>query len=181
MPVGRRVTPQRTPPDLPSRLGDGARRDGALILASVSAIIVAAITVWNTNTVSRQRRRAQRAVRERRERRELSKQKKSFASEPALVEFEDRFNELADAYEVKQIPRDLVALWGQVFRLAGDSPVGCPFRYGALEVHQEMIAMTVRKGSRSITSREWLEVYPIPLAPRSAIKPSSAPIPVIKD
>jgi len=151
------------------------------ILGSVAAIIVAVITVWNTATIGGQRRRIQGAVRARRERRALARQKARFASEPALVEFEARFDELADAYEAKQLPHDLRVLWGQVFRLAGESPVGRPFRYGALEVHQGMNAMTVRTGSRSITGRDWLEVYPIPLAPRSATSPPSAPIPSIKD
>lgn len=104
-----------------------------------------------------------------------------FATEPALIELEARFDELADAYEAKQIPHDLGVLWAQVFRLAGKSPAGRPFRYGALEVHQEMIAMTVRNGSRSITGREWLEVYPIPVSPHSAVNPPGAPISAIKD
>jgi len=151
------------------------------ILGSVAAIIVAVITVWNTTTVSRQRRRIAGALRARRERRALARQVASFAIEPALVEFQARFDELADAYEAKQIPHDLLVLWAEVFRLAGESPVGRSFRYGALEVHQEMIAMTVRKGGRSITGRDWLEVYPIPLAPRSATNPPAAPIPAIKD
>ena len=152
-----------------------------VILASVAAIVVALITIWNTAPISRERLRVQRSIRARRDEKELEERKDLFASEPALIEFEARFDELADACEAKQIPHDLRVLWARVFRLAGDSPVGRPFQYGTLEVHQEMIAMTVRKGSRSITGRDWLEVYPIPLAPRSATKPSGAPIPSIKN
>ncbi|MDE2893749.1 MAG: hypothetical protein OXN86_14745 [Chloroflexota bacterium] len=152
-----------------------------VVLGSVGATIVALITIWNTAPVSRQRFRLQRAVRARRERNEVANQIDLFATEPALIELEARFDELADAYEAKQIPHDLGVLWAQVFRLAGKSPVGRPFRYGALEVHQEMIAMTVRNGSQSITGREWLEVYPIPVSPRSAVNPPSVPIPAIKD
>jgi len=151
------------------------------ILGSVAAIVVAVITIWNTTTVSAQRLRAQRAIRARREREELAKQKDRFAAEPALVEFEARFDELAEAYESKQVPHDLRVLWAQVFQLARESPLGPPFRYGALEVHRDMNAMTVRKGAASITGRDWLEVYPIPVAPRSAVNLPSAPIPVIKD
>ena len=58
-----------------------------------------------------------------------------FAAEPALVEFEDRFAELAEAYEAKQVPRDLAVLWTQVFRLAGAYPVGRPSQYGVLVVY----------------------------------------------
>ena len=152
-----------------------------VILASVAAIVVALITIWNTAPISRQRLRLQRSIRARRDEEELEERKDRFASEPALIEFEARFDELADACEAKQIPHDLRVLWARVFRLAGDSPVGRPFQYGALELHQEMIAMTVRKGSRSITGRDRLEVYPIPLAPCSATKPSVATIPSIKD
>lgn len=151
------------------------------ILGSVAAIIVAMIRIWNTDTVSGQRYRAQCAVRDRRERKALRKRIEIFASEPALVQSEARFNDLVEAYEAKRIPHDLRLLWAQVFRLAGVSPVGRPLQYGALEVHQEMIAMTVRKGSASVTGREWLEVHPISLSPRLAIKPSNAPIPVIKE
>ena len=151
------------------------------ILGSVAAIIVAVITVWNTTTVSRQRRRIADALRTRRERKALAREVASFAAEPALVEFEARFDELAEAYEAKQIPHELRVLWAQVFRLAGESPVGRPFRYRALEVHQEMIAMTVRKGGRSITGRERLEVHSIPLAPRSATNPPAGPILSIKN
>ena len=150
-----------------------------VILASVAAIVVALIAIWNTAPISRQRLRIQRSIRARRDERELENRKYRFASEPALIEFEARFDELADACEAKQIPHDLRVLWARVFRLAGDSPVGRPFQYGALEVHQEMIAMTARKGARSITGRESLEVYPIPLAPRSATKASRTPIPSI--
>lgn len=151
------------------------------ILASVAAIVVALITIWNTAPIGRQRLRVQRSIRARRDEMELEKRKDRFASEPTLIEFEARFDELADACEAKQIPRDLRVLWAWLFSLAGDSPVGQQIQYGALEVHQEMIAMTARKGARSITGREWLEVYPIPLAQRSATKPSSARVPSIKD
>ena len=151
------------------------------ILGSVGALIVALITVWNTATVSRHRLRLRHAVRARRERRELARRVASFASEPALIEFEARFDEIAEAYQAKQIPHDLRVLWGQVFRLAGESPFGRPFRYGPLEVHQDMNAMTVRNGFRSITGRDWLEGYPLPLSTRSTTKPSDAPIRSIKD
>ena len=154
---------------------------GLVILASVAAIVVALITIWNTAPITRQRLRIQRSIRTRRDEKELEKRKDRFASEPALIEFEARFDELADACETKEIPHDLRVLWARVFHLTVDSPVGRPFRYGALEVHQEMIAMTVRKGSRSITGRDRLEVHSIPLAPRSATNPPSAPIPPIKD
>ncbi len=152
-----------------------------VILASIGAIVVALITIWNTAPVSRQRFRVHHAIRARRDEKELERRKDRFASEPALVEFEARFDELVEAYQAKQIPHDLRVLWDQVFRLAGESPVGRPFQYGALEVHQEMIVMTVRKGSASITGRDRLEVYPIPVAPRSAVNRLSAPIPVIKN
>lgn len=151
------------------------------ILGSVAAIVVAVITIWNTTTVSAQRRRIHGAIRSRRECIELAKRTDRFAAEPALIEFEVRFDELADAYESKQVPHDLRVLWAQVFQLARESPLGPPFRYRALEVHRDMNAMTVRKGVASVTGREWLEVCPIPLAPRSAIHSPSAPIPAIKD
>ena len=131
--------------------------------------------------MSNQRLRLQRAVRARSDRKELENRIASFASEPALVEFEARFDELLEAYQAKQIPDELRVLWAQVFRLAGESPVGRPFRYGPLVVHQEVFAMTVRKGSASITGRDWLEVVPIPAPPRSAVNPPSAPIPVIRE
>ena len=152
-----------------------------VILASVAAIAVAVITIWNAAAVSQQRLRVQRAIRERRVRKQLVEQTTSFASEPTLVEFEDRFDELLKAYEAKRLPGDLAALWARAFRLAGESPVGTPFRYGALVVHRDMNAMTVRKGSASITGGERLKVYPIPLSPRSAIQSSSSAIPVVKD
>ena len=152
-----------------------------VVLASVAAIVVALITIWNTATVSTQRLRLQRAVRRLRERRELEKRKDSFASEPALIEFEARFDELVEAFQAKELPHDLRVLWAQVFRLAGASPLGPPFCYGALEIHRAMNAMTVRKGEASVTGREWLDVYPIPLAPMSATNPSDTPIPAIKD
>ena len=150
------------------------------ILGSVAAAVVAVITVWNTTTVSGQRLRVQRAVRVRRERKELARQIASFAAEPALVEFEDRLDELVDAYAAKQIPHDLAALWSQVFRLAGASPVGRPFQYGVLVVHRDMNAMTIRRGSDSMTGLDWLDPYRIPPPPLSAVKPSASPIPVIK-
>ncbi|MCY4618408.1 MAG: hypothetical protein OXD50_07635 [Chloroflexi bacterium] len=152
-----------------------------VILASLGAIVVALITMWNTVPIGRQRLRFQRAIRARRVGKELAKRTDRFASEPVLVEFEDRFDELIEAYEAKQLPHDLRVLWAQLFRLADESPVGRPFRYGALEVHRDMNAMTVRKGSASITGRDWLQVYPIPVSPPSAVNPPSAPIPVIKD
>ena len=151
------------------------------ILVSVAGITVAALRVWNTTPVSNQRLRLRRAVRARRERRELENRIASFASEPALIDFEARYDELWEAYGAKQIPDELRVLWAQVFQLAGESPVGRPFQYGPLAVHQEVFAMTVRKGSASITGRDWLEDVPIPAPPRSAVNPPSAPIPVIKE
>ena len=100
------------------------------ILGSVAAISVAVITIWNTAPVSRQRARIQRAIRDRLKRRQLATEVESFASEPALIEIEDRFSDLMTVYESKRIPRDLAALWGEVLRLARESPVGLPFRYG---------------------------------------------------
>lgn len=68
------------------------------ILGSVAAIIVAVLTIWNTAPVSRQWLRVQRAIRECQARTQLAKQAATLASEPALVEFEDRFDELLKAY-----------------------------------------------------------------------------------
>ena len=152
-----------------------------LILDSVAAIIVAVIMIRSTAPVSRQRLRAQRGVRVRQELGELAQRVGRFRSEPALVEFEARYDELAGAYQTKETPFDLGALWVQVFRVVGETPLGTPFRFGALEVHRDMNAMTVRKGSRTITGRVRLEAHPIPSSPRSAMKPSGAPIPTIKE
>lgn len=151
------------------------------ILGSVAAIIVAVITIWNTTLVSRQRLRFQRAVRVRRERNALVRQIADFTAEPALVELENRFDELVDACAAKQVSCDLAVLWAQVFRLAGASPVGRPFQYGVLVVHRDMNAMTVRRGSHSITGQEWLDPYRIPPPPLSAVKLSSSAILVVRD
>lgn len=143
--------------------GRGAEMTVLTILGSVAAIIVAAIAIWNTAPVSRQRVRMQRVIQERRERRQLAHEVASFASEPVLIEIEDRFDELVTAFESKQIPDDLIALWAHTFRLTGESPVGRPFRYGTLVVHRDRNAMTVQRGSDSITGQEWFDPYRIPL------------------
>lgn len=151
------------------------------ILGSVAAISVAVITIWNTAPVSRQRARIRGAIRGRRKQRQLAKEVASFASEPALIEFEDRFDELVTAYQAKQIPRDLADLWSRVSRLARESPIGPPFRYRALVVHRDMNVMTIQKGSDSITGQEWLDPYRIPPPPLSAVKAPRSPLPVVRD
>ena len=151
------------------------------VLGCVAAIIVPVITIWNTAPVSRQRVRIKRAIQERREGRQSAQEVASFASEPALFEIGGRFGDLVTMCESKQIPRDLAELWSQVFRMAGESPVDHAFRYGELVVHRDLNVMSVQQGSCSITGQEWLDPYRIPPRPRSAVKPSISPIPVVKD
>ena len=151
------------------------------ILGSIAAIVVAVITIWNTAPVGRLRVRVHRAIEERRGRRHLAKEVASFASEPALIEIEDRFSELVTAYESHRIPRDLADLWSRVFRLAGESPMGRPFRYGTVAVHRDMNAMMIQRGQDSITGQEWLDAHRIPPPPRSAVRAPSSPLSVIKD
>ena len=151
------------------------------ILASIAAIIVCVIAVWNTNTASRQRQRIQQALEARRARRRSEQQVEHYRTQPALVELEQRFDELHSAYSARSVPYDLAQLWSRVFVLSRESPLGTPFRYGALELHRNAGAMTVRKGPASITGSDRLDPFRSPLAPQSAVKPGSAPIPVIKE
>ncbi len=151
------------------------------ILGSIAAIVVAVITIWNTNTASRQRQRIQRAFEERRARRRLEQQVEHFRTQPALVQLEQRFDELHAAYTARSVPHDLAQLWSRVFVLSRESPLGTPFKYGALELHRNAGAMTVRKGPSSITGSDRLGPFRIPLAPQSAVKPGPEPIPVIKE
>ena len=150
------------------------------ILGSIAAIIVCVVTVWNTEGA----RRGRRAVRSRfqrwRESRRLQQEIERFRVEPALVEVERRFDDLLDAREAKHVPPDLVALWAALFALARTSPVGTPFQYGALELHQNPGAMTIRRGADSITGNDRLNPMRIPLPPRSAVNHGATPIPVIK-
>ena len=103
------------------------------------------------------------------------KQVERFRSEPALTEFKPRFAELVEAYKAKHTPDNLAVLWAEMVRPTGDSPVGRPIHYGALMVHWDMIAMSIRKDVVSITSRDWLNPYRIPPPPHSGVKPPGSP------
>ena len=149
------------------------------ILGYVAAIVVAIITIWNTATASRLRLRVRAALYARSERKQLTERIKGFAAEPALVEIEDRFDELHSAYISRDVPYDLRILWTKTFWLAGKAPVGPPFRYGALELHWDPSAMTVRKGAASITGWEELDPLKIPPPPHSAMAVNPPPVPVI--
>lgn len=83
-------------------------------------------------------------------------------------------------HESKRILHDLADLWSRVCRLAKESLVGLASRYGPLVVHQDMTAMTIRRGSDSITRQEWLDPYRIPPPRRSAIVHSSSRLPGVK-
>ena len=150
------------------------------ILGSVAAIIVAVVTIWNTATFSRLRLRVRAARHARRERKRQAENIQHFAAEPALREIHDRFDELHSAYVSRDMPHDLRVLWTKAFRLAGKTPVGPPFRYRALEFHCDMTAMTIRKGSASITGREELDPLRIPPPPHSAIARTPPSLPVIE-
>lgn len=149
------------------------------ILGYAAAIVVAVITIWNTATVSRLRLRVRASLYARRERKRLTERIKRFAAESALIEIEDRFDELHSAYVSRDVPYDLRVLWTKAFWLAGKAPVGPPFRYGALEFHWDMSAMTIRKGSASITGRDELDPLRIPPPPHSAMAVNPPPVPVI--
>ncbi len=151
------------------------------ILGSLAAIIVAVITIWNTTSVSHQRAKVQTAIQDWRSRKLLAKQIDCHRAEPALLELEHQFDALSRAYHDKDVPDDLARLWATVFRLAGQAPLGTPFKYGSLEVHRDVNSMTIRKGSDSITGTDWLDPLRIPLPPRSAVKPPNSPIAVVKD
>ena len=149
------------------------------ILGYVAAIVVAVITIWNTATISRLRLRVRTALYARRERKQLAERIKRFAAEPALVEIEDRFDELHKAFESRDVPFDLRGLWAKVFRLAGRAPVKPPFQYGELVLHWDMSAMTIRKGAASITGWEELDPLRIPPPPYSATAVNPPPVPVV--
>ena len=150
-------------------------------MVRIAAIVVAVITIWNTNTVSRQRQRVQHAFEACQARRRLEQSVERYRTQPVLVELEQRFDELHAAYSARSVPHDLAQLWLRVFVLSRESPLGTPFRYGALELHRNTGTMTVRKGPATITGSNRLDPFRIPLAPQSAVKPGSAPIPVIKE
>ncbi len=150
------------------------------ILGSVAAIVVAVITTWNTATVSRLRLRGWVALHARHERERQAESIKRFAAEPAMVEIEDRFDELRQAFESRDVPFDLRVLWAGVFRLAGRAPVKPPFQYGELVFHWDLSAMTIRKGSASITGREQLDPLRIPPPPYSAVTMPRPPVVVVK-
>ncbi len=151
------------------------------ILGSIAAIVVAVITIWNADSASRQRQRMQHAVQERRARRRLEQRVEHYRTQPVLVELEQRFAELHAAYSARSVPTDLALLWSRVFVVSRESPLGTPFRYGALELHRNAGAMTVRNGPSSITGSDRLDPFRIPLPPQSAVKPGSEPIAVIKE
>jgi len=149
------------------------------ILGYVAAIVVAVMTIWNTATVSRLRLRVRVALHNRRERRRQMESIKSFAAEPAMVEIEDRFDELCKAFESRDVPFDLRVLWAKVFRLVARAPVNPPLQYGELVIHWDMSAMTIRKGAASVTGWEELDPLRIPPPPHSAMAPTLPAIPVI--
>lgn len=152
------------------------------ILGYVAAIVVAVITIWNTATVSRMRLRVRGAgaLYARRERKRQTENTRRFAAEPAMVEIEERFDELRKAFESRDVPFDLRVLWAKVFRLIGRAPVKPPFQYGELVIHWDMNAMTIQKGDASITG--WAELDPlrIPPPPYSAMAPTLPAIPMIQ-
>ncbi len=150
------------------------------ILGYVAAIVVAVITIWNTATVSRLRLRIRVALHARRDRKHQTESTKRFAAEPAMVEMEERFDDLHKAFEARDVPFDLRVLWAKVFRLADRAPVKPPFQYGELVIHWDMSAMTIRKGAASITGREELDALRIPPPPHSAIAMPGLPISVVK-
>lgn len=149
------------------------------ILGYVAAIVVAIITIWNTATVSRLRLRVRSARDASREQKQLTESIKRFAAEPAMVEIEDRFDELRKAFESRDVPVDLKVLWAKVSRLAGRAPVNPPFQYGDLVFHWDMSAMTIRKGAASITGWEELDPLRIPPPPYSATARPAPSVPVI--
>lgn len=150
------------------------------ILGSIAAIIVAVITIWNTDTASRQRQRIQHALEARRANRHLEQRVEHYRTQPVLVELEERFAELHAAYSAKSVPHDLAQLWSRAFVVSRESPLGTPFRYGALELHQSQGAMTIRRGADSITGFDRLDPLHIPPSPRSVDNTGATPIPVIK-
>ncbi|MYD88230.1 MAG: hypothetical protein F4152_01305 [Dehalococcoidia bacterium] len=150
------------------------------ILGYVAAILVALITIWNTATVGRLRLGVRVALHNRRERRRQMKSARRFAAEPAMVEMEERFDELHRAFESRDVPFDLRLLWAKVFRLAGRAPIKPPFQYGELVIHWDMSAMTIRKGAASITGWEELDPLRNPPPPHSAMAPTLPAIPVIQ-
>ena len=144
------------------------------ILASVAAIIVCVIAVWHTEPSGRGRQ----AIRSRfgrwRERRRLRQEIERFRAEPALARVERRYDDLLEACETKRVPAGLAALWAELFALARTSPVGTPFQYGALELHQNQGAMTIRRGADLITGADRLDPLRIPPPPRSAVNSRAA-------
>ena len=151
------------------------------ILASIAAIIVCVIAVSNTEGAGRGRRTIRSRFARWRERRRLQQEIQRFRAEPALAEVERRFDDLLEACETKHVPPDLAALWAALFALARTSPVGTPFRYGSLELHQNQGAMTIRRGADSITGSDRLDPMRIPPPPRTAVNQGAPPIAVIKE
>ena len=152
-----------------------------IILASIAAIIVCVIAVWNTEPSARGRRAILSRFRCWRERRRLQQDIERFRAEPVLVELERRYDDLLEAREAKHVPPDLIVLWSALSALARTSPVGTPFQYGSLELHQNQGAMTIRRGSESITAADRLDPLRIPPPPRSAVNTRAEPIAVIKE
>ena len=151
------------------------------ILASIAAIIVCVIVVWNTEAAGRGRRTIRSRFQRWRECRSHQLEVERFRTEPALLELERRFDDLLEAREAKHIPPDLAALWAALFALARTSPVGTPFQYGSLQLHQNQAAMTIRRGADLITGSDRLDPLRIPAPPRSAVDTGTAPIAVIKE
>ena len=151
------------------------------ILASIAAIVVCVIAVWNTKGAGRGRRAIRFRFGRWRERRCRRQEIERFRAEPALAKVERRYDDLLEACEAKHVPPDLAALWAELFAVARTSPVGTPFRYGALELHQNQGAMTIRRGADSITGTDRLDPLRIPPPPRTAVDTGVAPIEVIKE
>ncbi len=154
---------------------------GFEVATLAAAVVAAAAAVWNTGLPTRLRNhlRQRRALRQQRKRQE--ERVRLFAAEADLQEMEDRFDELVETYHRRNVPPDLRALWGRVFRLASRSPVKQPFRFGSLVIQTWDSAMRINKGDRSIADVEWMDMARRPVLPMPLITGSTEAVVVVKE
>ena len=154
----------------------------AIEITTVTASVIAATAaVWSTGLPTRARNLLRHKHALRRERLEQEARILRFSAEPDLQAMEDRFDELFEAHQARNVPPELRALWGRVYRLASKSPVKRPFRFGSLTIQTWDFAMRINKDDRSVADVEWMDPSRMPVLPMPLITGSMEPVATVRE